>query len=43
MSEPVIAHKALPPVDVEAGGSCFRCACGRAASQPICDGAHKAL
>jgi CDGSH iron-sulfur domain-containing protein 3 len=29
------------PVTVEAGRKYFWCACGRSASQPFCDGAHK--
>lgn len=28
-------------IQVEAGESYFWCACGRSASQPFCDGAHK--
>jgi CDGSH-type Zn-finger protein len=41
MSEPVIAQKAPYPVEVEAGKSCFWCACGLSKKQPLCDGSHK--
>ncbi len=41
MSEPVIAMKKHCSVDVEAGQSYWWCSCGRSASQPFCDGAHK--
>ena len=40
-SEPVIAAKAPIPVEVEAGKTYYWCACGRSATQPFCDGAHK--
>ena len=41
MSEPVIAQKSPIAVDVEAGKTYYWCSCGRSASQPFCDGAHK--
>ena len=39
---PQIAQRAPFPVEVEAGKSYFWCACGRSATQPFCDGSHKA-
>ena len=41
MSEPHIAQKSPYAVPVEAGKSYWWCACGKSASQPFCDGAHK--
>ena len=41
MSEPNIAQKSPYAVPVEAGKSYWWCACGKSASQPFCDGAHK--
>ena len=41
MSEPVRAADAPVSVEVEAGKRYFWCACGRSATQPFCDGAHK--
>ena len=41
MSKPVIAQKSPIPVDVEAGKTYYWCSCGKSASQPFCDGAHK--
>ncbi len=41
MSDPVIAKKAPFAVDVVAGETYYWCACGRSATQPFCDGAHK--
>ncbi len=41
MSESVRAGDAPISVEVEAGKSYFWCACGRSATQPFCDGAHK--
>jgi CDGSH-type Zn-finger protein len=41
MSEPHIAQKSPYAVSVEAGKSYWWCACGKSASQPFCDGAHK--
>lgn len=39
--EPTIAQKSPYPVAVEAGKSYYWCACGKSASQPLCDGSHK--
>ncbi len=39
---PEIARKAPFPVEVETGKTYFWCACGRSATQPFCDGSHKA-
>jgi len=41
MTEPVIAQKSPFAVEVEAGKSYWWCSCGKSASQPFCDGAHK--
>lgn len=41
MSESVRAADAPISVEVEVGKSYFWCACGRSATQPFCDGAHK--
>lgn len=41
MEEPVIAGKQPIAVDVVAGKNYFWCACGKSATQPFCDGAHK--
>ena len=41
MSESHIAQKSPYAVPVEAGKSYWWCACGKSASQPFCDGAHK--
>ena len=41
MSEPVIAQKSPIPVEVKAGQNFYWCSCGKSASQPFCDGAHK--
>jgi CDGSH-type Zn-finger protein len=43
MSEPIPAQKSPYAADVEAGKDYWWCACGRSASQPFCDGAHKAV
>jgi CDGSH-type Zn-finger protein len=43
MSEPIPAQKAPYGVQVEAGKDYFWCACGRSATQPFCDGSHKAV
>ena len=40
MSDPVVAAKAPAAKELEAG-TYFWCACGRAAPQPFCTGAHK--
>jgi CDGSH-type Zn-finger protein len=41
MTEPHIAGRAPIGIDVEAGKEYVWCACGRSASQPFCDGAHR--
>ncbi|MEY2598364.1 MAG: hypothetical protein RLZZ142_623 [Verrucomicrobiota bacterium] len=41
MSEPLIAQKSPIPVAVEAGKTYYWCSCGKSATQPFCDGAHK--
>lgn len=41
MSEPVIAKKGPCVVELEAGKSYWWCTCGKSATQPFCDGAHK--
>lgn len=38
---PVIAQKGPYPVEVEAGKTYFWCSCGKSATQPFCNGAHK--
>jgi CDGSH iron-sulfur domain-containing protein 3 len=43
MSEPIPAQKAPYGVQVEEGKDYYWCACGRSASQPFCDGSHKAV
>ena len=43
MAEPIPAQKAPYGVNVEAGKNYWWCACGRSASQPFCDGSHKAV
>jgi len=43
MSEQTIAQKAPYPVEVEAGKTCWWCACGLSRKQPFCDGTHKTL
>lgn len=40
---PKISQKAPYKVEVEAGKKYFWCSCGLSASQPFCDGAHKAF
>jgi CDGSH-type Zn-finger protein len=39
--QPVIAQKSPCAVEVEAGKSYWWCSCGKSATQPFCDGAHK--
>jgi CDGSH-type Zn-finger protein len=41
MSQPTIAGRGPIAVDVEAGKSYLWCSCGRSATQPFCNGAHK--
>jgi len=41
MEKPVISQKAPIAIDVEKGQTYYWCACGKSASQPFCDGAHK--
>lgn len=41
MSEAVIAKKGPFPVELEAGKAYWWCTCGKSATQPFCDGAHK--
>ena len=41
MPEPTIAQKSPIAVAVEVGKSYYWCSCGKSASQPFCDGAHK--
>lgn len=41
MSEVVIAKKGPFPVELEAGKAYWWCTCGKSATQPFCDGAHK--
>ena len=41
MEEPVIAQKGPYEVEVEAGRKYLWCKCGKSASQPFCDNAHK--
>ena len=41
MEEPVIAQKGPYEVEVEAGRKYLWCRCGKSASQPFCDNAHK--
>lgn len=43
MSDPIPAQKSPYEVDVEAGKDYWWCACGRSATQPYCDGSHKAV
>lgn len=41
MSQAEIAAKSPCAVDVEKGKDYWWCSCGRSASQPFCNGAHK--
>lgn len=41
MSTAKRAGDAPLPVELEAGKTYYWCACGRSATQPFCDGAHK--
>lgn len=40
--QPVRAADSPAAVDLEAGKPVWWCACGRSATQPFCDGSHKA-
>lgn len=40
MAEPIVFQKA-PMVQQAAAGTYWWCACGRAKTQPFCDGTHK--
>ena len=40
MTDPAIAAKEPFAVEVEEGKAYFWCACGRAKTQPFCDGSH---
>lgn len=42
MDEPIISSKMPIISDLKAGQTYYWCACGRSASQPFCDGSHKA-
>jgi CDGSH-type Zn-finger protein len=42
MDEVKIAQKAPYAVELKEGETYYWCACGRSASQPFCDGSHKA-
>jgi len=41
MDKPVIASKTPFGVPVEQGKDYYWCACGKSATQPFCNGAHK--
>ncbi len=41
MDEPYTADNKPIEVELEKGKAYFFCTCGRAASQPFCDGSHK--
>lgn len=41
MSNIVIAGKSPISIDLTAGEDYYWCRCGRSATQPLCDGAHK--
>jgi CDGSH-type Zn-finger protein len=41
MDKPVIAQKAPYAVEVKAGETYYWCHCGKSATQPFCNGAHK--
>jgi CDGSH-type Zn-finger protein len=43
MSGAIPAQKSPYAVAVEAGKQYYWCACGRSATQPLCDGSHKAV
>ncbi len=41
MNKPTVANNQPIPVELEAGKTYYFCTCGKSASQPFCDGAHK--
>jgi CDGSH-type Zn-finger protein len=41
MTEPRIAQRGPYEVEAEGGRKYAWCACGRSATQPLCDGSHK--
>lgn len=41
MADPIVSQKSPYAVEVQEGTHYFWCACGRSATQPFCDGAHK--
>ena len=41
MNSPTIAQKSPIAAEVEAGKTSYWCSCGKSATQPFCDGAHK--
>ena len=41
MSNPIVAQKSPCPVEVTEGKTYWWCSCGKSATQPFCDGAHK--
>lgn len=41
MTDPVIAQKSPFALEMKAGKKYAWCACGRSATQPLCDGSHK--
>ena len=41
MSQVIVAGKAPVTLEVQAGETYYWCRCGRSATQPLCDGAHK--
>ena len=43
MPDPVVAEPGPCSVALKVGRTYFWCACGRSATQPFCDGAHKAV
>jgi CDGSH iron-sulfur domain-containing protein 3 len=43
MTTPIVAQKGPYSHEVTAGKTCYWCACGHSANQPLCDGSHKAV